>query len=131
MTETLIRTQQARDDYLRLPLGPPYYELIQGELVEMTRPSRAHYRLHTRLTRHWDAYAEAHRGELATEPSLYLPGIEDVYHPDLVYVAAGNCGICRPDGIWGVPDLICEILSPRTERVDRFTKLAEFARAGV
>jgi Uma2 family endonuclease len=130
MAETLTRTRWSREDYLRLPQGPPYYELIRGELVEMTRPSRAHYRLLARLTRHWDAYAEAHGGELAPEPNLYLPGIEDVYHPDLVYVAAPNRGICRPDGLWGVPDLICEILSPRTERVDRFTKLADFARAG-
>ena len=131
MTDTLVRTRVTRDDYRRLPEGPPYYELVDGELILMTKPMRRHYRLQLRLGRHCDAYAEKHGGEWALEPNLYLPTTEDVYHPDLVFVRSENLRVCQDDGIWGVPDVICEILSPSTERIDRIRKMREFAAAGV
>lgn len=129
MTDTLARI--TRDEYRRLPEGPPYYELVDGELIEMVRPVRAHYRLFTRLVRYLDEYAQGVGGELAPEPNLYLPGTEDVFHPDLVYVDAGNRGICKNDGIWGAPLAVCEILSPSTARLDRYKKIPAFRRAGV
>src|SRR5438045_8926500 len=70
-------------------------------------------------------------GELAPDPSLYLPGIEEVYHPDLAYVARDRRRMCREDGIYGAPDVICEILSPTTERKDRSIKLPDYQQAGV
>jgi Uma2 family endonuclease len=121
-----------REDYRRLPEGPPYYELIRGELIEMTRPRRAHYRIAGLLYRRLAPHAEdVLGGELAQEPNLYLPGIEDVYHPDLVYVARKQLGICREGGVEGVPDLVCEILSPSTDRYDRGVKMQDFRAAGV
>ena len=131
MTDTLTRTRVTRDDYLRLPEGPPYFELIDGELIEMTHPKRRHYRIFTLMLKRCDDFATTHGGEWAPEPNLYLPTTEDVYHPDLVYVRAENLRICQDDGIWGVPDVICEILSPSTERIDRIRKMREFAAAGV
>ncbi len=133
MADTLATTRRlTRADYQALPEGPPYYELIDGELIEMTRARRPHYRLTLRLGRWWDEQVESEfGGELALEPNLYLPGIDDVYHPDLVYVAEANLAICEDDGIWGTPDVIVEVLSPSTERIDRHKKLESFRLAGV
>jgi len=133
MTDVAIpRTRLTREDYRALPEGPPYYELVRGELIEMTRPPRGHQQILRLLIRLWDTFLlGGTRGELAPEPNLYLPGIEDVYHPDLVYVAQQRRPICRGDGVHGAPDVVCEILSPSTRRKDRYVKLEDFRRAGV
>jgi Uma2 family endonuclease len=132
MTETAVPQRAwTREDYRRLPEGPPYFELIDGELVEMTRPQREHYEAHRYLIEVLSPYVRQLGGDLAPEPNLYLPGIEEVYHPDLVYVAKARLSICRKDGIHGVPDLICEILSPSTRHTDRYKKMRDFRRCGV
>jgi Uma2 family endonuclease len=126
------RPRLTREDYRRLPEGPPYYELIDGELVEMTRPKRPHYQAAGLLLELLGPHARrTHGGELALEPNLYLPGIEEVYHPDLAYVAKLRRSMCKTDGIEGVPDLLCEVLSRSTERKDRGVKLEDYRRAGV
>ena len=126
------RRRVTREDYRSLPEGPPYYELIDGELVEMTRARRSHYRLTARLIHLWEGrISETLGGELAPEPNLYLPGIDEVYHPDLVYVGPSRLAICNDEGIEGTPDVICEILSPSTERLDRYVKMEDFRAAGV
>src|SRR5438045_7267088 len=98
----LTKRRLTRAEYRKLPEGPPYYELINGELVEMVRARRPHYRIAGRLFRIWDLAVESQfGGEIALEPNLYLPGIEDVYHPDLVYVAPPRLAICEDEGIKG------------------------------
>src|SRR5436853_1486039 len=110
MTATTPATRRiTRAEYRALPEGPPYYELIDGKLVEMTRARRPHYRVSGRLFRIWDLAIDSQLGgELAPEPNLYLPGIEDVYHPDLVYVGPNRLTICQEEGIEGTPDVVCE-----------------------
>jgi Uma2 family endonuclease len=133
MSQATAATRRlTRDDYRSLPEGPPYYELIDGELVEMTRARRAHSRLIVRLAHLWEGRILAGLGgELQQEPNLYLPRIDDVCHPDLVYVGPDQLAICHDAGIEGTPHVICEILSPSTERLDRYVKMADFRAAGV
>jgi Uma2 family endonuclease len=122
-----------REEYARLPEGPPYYELIDGELIEMSpRPLRSHYLLAELLSEWLGPHVRRLRGELAPEPNLFLPGTEDVYHPDLAYVARSRRrAICREEGIYGASDLVCEFLSPTTAYRDQGVKLEAFRRAGV
>jgi Uma2 family endonuclease len=131
MSETVARTRVTREEYLALPEGPPYYELIDGELDEVNRPTREHNRVLALLVEWWNPRARADRGELAIEPNLYLPGVENVYHPDLAYVRGDERSISRSEGIFGAPYVVCEILSTSTERKDRLVKIPDFRRAGV
>jgi Uma2 family endonuclease len=131
MSETLVRSRVTREDYRRMPEGPPYYELIHGELVPVPRPSREHNQVSNLLIEWWNPRARAERGELHSEPNLYLPGIEEVYHPDLAYLRAEERSLSRSEGIFGVPFVICEILSASTERKDRYVKMPDYRRAGV
>ena len=41
-TSTVIQRLWTQAEYRRLPEGPPYYELEDGELIEMPRPRRIH-----------------------------------------------------------------------------------------
>ena len=55
----------------------------------------------------------------------------DLVLPDLTFVAADRLGIIHPARIEGAPDLVLEILSPSTRRVDLVRKAALYATAGV
>lgn len=133
MSQTATRAQPVtREEYRRLPEGPPYYELIRGELVEMTRPSEPHIEIVTLLVELLGPHVRRSlKGCLSTEPNLYLPGIDEVYHPDLVYLGPDRLKFRRRDGIHGVPEVACEILSPTTWRRDRHVKLEDYCRAGI
>jgi Uma2 family endonuclease len=53
-----------------------------------------------------------------------------VIQPDILFVASARLHIVS-DRIWGPPDLVVEILSPRTARRDRTIKLGWYRRYGV
>jgi Uma2 family endonuclease len=53
-----------------------------------------------------------------------------VVQPDIVFVSRQRAHIIR-DRIWGAPDMVVEVLSPRTAHRDRTTKLNWYARYGV
>ena len=124
--------RRTRADWRALPEGPPYFELIDGEFVELARPQRNHDRLSNKIYVLLDSVIEAHGlGELSREPNLYLDGTEDVYHPDFAFIAVGSSAVYQEDGIHGTPDMVCEILSPDTVHVDRGRKRTVYGQAGV
>jgi len=124
--------RMTRAEYEALPEGPPYYQLIDGELIEMSpRPFRPHSRLEMRLAQLLGVFTDQLAGELIREPNLYLPETEDVDHPDLAYLAPDQHGLYRLNGIYGSPLMVCEILSHSTERFDRNQKRRAYERAGV
>lgn len=55
---------------------------------------------------------------------------ELVYRPDLVFLSHEKAARCNPD-ITEVPDLIMEILSPSSQRLDQETKRGDYEKAGV
>lgn len=121
-----------RAEYQALPQGPPYYELISGKLIETSpRPFRPHSRLEIRLAHLLGSFVDELGGELVRKPNLYLPGTQDVYHPDLLYLAPEPRGLHRVNGVHGSPFMVCEILSYSTERIDRDHKPRTYERAGV
>ena len=109
---------------------PPWMELIDGKVCMMSpRPRPMHNSVINTLTILFGNY-------LWDKPcQLYSDGV-DVYldeknHfiPDLMIVC--NKDIIHPDAIYGAPDLVVEVLSPRTMKNDRTKKLEAYALAGV
>jgi Uma2 family endonuclease len=54
----------------------------------------------------------------------------DVVEPDLLYVSNERSEILR-EWVYGAPDLVVEILSPGTRKVDEITKRRLYDRVGV
>lgn len=124
--------RMTREEYARLPEGPPYYELIDGRLEMSPSPASRHSALMTYLIELMGPHARGQLGgRLYAELDLYLPGTENIYRPDLVYVTRRQLRLARQNAVHGVPYLICEILSPGTANKDRYLKLPEYCRAGV
>ena len=47
---------------------------------------------------------------------------EDVFQPDIVFISNERLDIIQAEGLHGAPDLVIEVLSPSTERIDRTLK---------
>jgi Uma2 family endonuclease len=56
-----------------------------------------------------------------------LPGRE----PDLMVVATARVSLIKPQFLDGPADLVIEVISPGTRRVDRVDKFQEYERGGV
>jgi Uma2 family endonuclease len=124
-------TRLTYQDYAALPDDGRRYELIDGELCEVTSPSRAHQRLLKRLFRLLDA-AEARRlGEVFVAPFDVKLSESDVLEPDLLFVSRERASIVGSRFVAGGPDLIVEILSTSTRRRDLGIKADLYAKAGV
>jgi Uma2 family endonuclease len=55
----------------------------------------------------------------------------NVFQPDILFVADKHAAILTTQGAEGAPDLVVEILSPRTAEQDVGPKRAIYARTGV
>ena len=52
----IIERRWTQTEFRRLPEGPPYYELEEGELIEMPRPRRIHQAIIKKLLVALDQY---------------------------------------------------------------------------
>jgi Uma2 family endonuclease len=129
----LKRIPMSREAYDNLPPGPPFFDYVDGEAVEVNRPSVRHQRINNRLTHLLDEHVERNRlGVVAQEISLELPD-GAIFGPDITYISRQNreCQVRERGDVYGVPDLLIEILSPTTEQYDRREKMTRYHRAGV
>ena len=117
-------------DYREMPDDGRRYQLIEGELIMAPAPNTFHQSISRNLLRLIDQYLVQHPlGTVLGAPcDVYLDD-QNVYQPDLLYIASRNTSRIRDDGIYGAPDLVVEILSPTSAAVDR-RKRAHFAAAG-
>jgi Uma2 family endonuclease len=121
------------EDFLALPEDGRRYELIHGELIDVSEgASRAHQRFVALLGARLVLFAESKGvGEVYFAPFDVFLTIEDVYEPDILFVSRARLSLMRKDGVHGAPDLVVEVLSPSTGGRDRMVKLALYAKAGV
>src|ERR1043165_6802399 len=119
-------------DYRRLPEGPPYYQLIEGDLYMAPSPDRFHQdilgNLHFILRSHLE---KSRSGSLHLAPSDVQLTNLNIFQPDLYYVSNTRKAILTDRGARGAPDLIVEILSPMSAKLDRGVKRELYARSGV
>jgi Uma2 family endonuclease len=118
------------EDYRELGEGPPRYQLIEGEIVTAPAPSRYHQDVSRNLAFILMRYLAQHPiGTLYIAPfDVFLDDL-NAYQPDIVFVSNARKKILEDDGAHGAPDLVVEILSPSTTRLDK-RKRAHFAKHG-
>jgi Uma2 family endonuclease len=107
------------------------YELIDGELFVSPKGVLRHQHVATRLARRLLDWADAHGAAAFVEPDVSYTD-RDYVIPDVVLLAAET--IARVDEqrpIETTPDLIVEVSSPSTRRLDLIRKRALYEREGV
>ena len=110
-------------------------EILDGELYTTPRPALRHVRASTTLggdlTTRFDGPSGGGENPggwwILDEPELHLQ--EDVVVPDIAGWRRERVPTI-PDAAWldVAPDWVCEIISPRTESIDRGHKLRIYAR---
>ena len=124
-------TRLTYDDYCRTPEGLRY-ELVEGDLRMVPSPNVFHQEISGRLYEKLLVWVRGQGlGVVYYAPMDVVLSEHNVVQPDLLYVSRERRGIIKEANIWGVPDLVVEILSPSTTQWDRVNKRQVYERFGV
>ena len=129
----LITYQEFREmEFEEQELKEFIFELINGEIVPRNYPTATHQRILFELTLLIGGHVKANQlGRVLFAPfGVVLDDFDDV-QPDLMFVASARQDIIREDGIFGVLDLVVEIISPSSIRTDRGKKFKLYERMSV
>jgi Uma2 family endonuclease len=108
------------------------FELINGEIMHRNYPSLAHQNAAANLHFLLSFYIrQKNLGKLYFAPFGVILDALNALQPDLIFVSAQNQSIVQEEGIFGVPDLLIEIISPSSLKMDRFDKFEVYANSGV
>lgn len=105
-------------------------EILNGQPVAMSpRPSVNHSRVTGNIYRIFGNYLQGKKCEAFPDGvDVYLTE-KDRIIPDMMVIC--NKDIIKPDGIYGAPDLIVEVLSPSTAKRDKGYKKELYEKCGV
>jgi Uma2 family endonuclease len=117
------------EEYFGLP-EEPRCELLYGRLLVTPSPTARHQDVVLRLAEILLRHGRREGGRALVAPIDVVLADHTVVQPDVVYVSRARAGIVR-DRVEGVPDLVIEVLSPRSARRDLGEKLRLYAEAGV
>ena len=125
------------EDYLRIPRRPDdgrRFEVIRGVLYVTATPTNVHQYVVGEVFALLRQFVRRRRlGLVLLSPyDIRLPErIADPVQPDLIFFRKGNEPEGETSSFQGVPDLVVEVLSPRTRRRDRTVKLEAYQDAGI
>jgi Uma2 family endonuclease len=119
-------------EYRCFPQDGRRHELIDGEHKVNPAPETYHQTLSRRIQ--FQLYVQIEQtglGVVFDAPTDLQLSETDVVQPDLIVVSEACKTIITPTKIKGVPDLVVEILSPSSERLDRDLKRELYRRSGI
>ena len=120
------------DDFVHFPDDGKRHELIDGEHYVTPSPNTKHQTVSVNLTANLAWYLEAHPiGRVFHAPFDVVFSNFDVVEPDLLYVSRQRLDVLTEKHVRGAPDLVVEILSPGTKKVDEGAKRDLYERFGV
>lgn len=105
-------------------------ELIDGKIIAMSpRPLINHNRIAFRIAYLFENYLEGRKCTAFSDGvDLHLTE-KDIFIPDMMVVCDRDK--IKPDGVYGAPDLVVEVLSPSTAKRDKTYKKEVYAKCGV
>jgi Uma2 family endonuclease len=118
-------------DYFRLPETNQIVELSKGVLIISPAPKPKHQKISLNLSYLFTTYVRSHKlGELAYAPLDVRLWEGNIRQPDIAFMSNEHLNRITEE-LWGIPDLVVEILSEGTAKIDKEDKFQEYERAGV
>lgn len=125
------RVKITYQDYLQMPEGQRW-EVLEGDLRMVPSPGSWHQRVLSRLNSALKSFVESQGlGQVYFAPLDVILAEDSVVQPDLLVILNDHLSIIKPEGVWGAPDLVVEVLSPSTAHRDRGVKRGLYGRYGV
>jgi Uma2 family endonuclease len=119
-------------DFRALPPGPPYAQLIDGELITAPAPNIQHQIIAGNVFRILDGYARSSAlGKVFFAPVDVYLSEHDVVQPDVFFISSERHSRLVDEGVHGAPDLVVEIISPSSGQLEKRRKRPLYARSGV
>ena len=119
-------------DYRAMSEGPPYYQLVEGELIMAPSPSSFHQDIAANIHLLVANHVRKHRlGKVCIAPLDVFLSDANVFQPDVFFLSNASLPLFQADGIHGAPDLVVEIVSPSNGLLDKKRKRPVYARCGV
>jgi Uma2 family endonuclease len=119
------------EEYYRLD-DDQRYEIIDGNLLMAPAPDTWHQSWLGDLYDLFRAHVLRNKlGKVFISPIDVVLDPENTVQPDIVFVASAQFSIIQRPAIFGVPDLLVELVSPSSVRRDRYDKKELYSRFGV
>jgi Uma2 family endonuclease len=119
-------------DLLALPEDGKRHELIDGELYVTPSATPRHQLVLGHLHLELAAFVEANElGQVFFAPLDIVLSDFDVVEPDLLFVSRERSERIDKAYVRGAPDLVVEVLSPTTRKMDATRKLRLYEKFGV
>lgn len=119
------------DDYLTIN-DDNQYELIGGKLILVPAPKTIHQEISINLVFALIEFVRrCNLGKVLYAPTDVILTNKDKPQPDILFVSKERRDIITESNIKGAPDLVVEILSPSTGKLDRVEKSRLYYQHGV
>ncbi len=120
------------EDYCALPNDGRRYQIVEGDVSATPAPASSHQRISANLEMIIRQHVKKNRlGAVYDAPIDVILDDHNILQPDILFVRKDRLGIVNERGVEAGPDLVVEILSPSTRRLDRTDKMRIYARHGV
>ncbi|HVR98527.1 MAG TPA: Uma2 family endonuclease [Thermoanaerobaculia bacterium] len=127
-----IHRKLTYEDYVLIPEDGLRHEILDGEPYVSPAPKEAHQSASIFLSSTLYFFVRDHRlGKIYAAPFDVRFSDHDIAQPDLIFISNDRIRILTEDNAKGAPDLVVEILSDSTRRIDEGIKRRLYERAGV
>jgi Uma2 family endonuclease len=126
------RLKLTYDDLELLPYDGKRHEIIDGDHFGTPSPRLRHQDIAGQLYFHMKTFLRHHPlGRVYTAPTDVVLSAIDVVVPDLLFVSRERQSILTAKNVQGAPDLVLEVLSNSSRRIDETIKRKLYERFGV
>ena len=106
-------------------------ELIDGELIVTAAPATRHQRVVLELGAALLAHVKEHGGDVFVAPTDVFFSDTNVVEPDVLYVRPEHVSKVEQKFVRSAPDLVVEVSSPNSRRLELVRKRELYERFGV
>jgi Uma2 family endonuclease len=118
-------------DLAEMPDDGLRYEVLWGEMIVSPPPSVRHQWVSDDLAIRIRTFGlQENLGVAFSAPLDVQLGHHNIVQPDILFVLKEHVGMLTESGVIGVPDLLVEVVSPVSRRIDRIRKTATYATFG-
>ncbi len=108
------------------------YQLVEGVLIMAAAPILFHQDIVLELAMIINTFLKTHpMGKLYIAPTDVELDDKNIYQPDLLFVSHERSSILKGKRVVGSPDLIIEVLSEGTKRLDIGVKYKVYEQSGI
>ncbi len=106
-------------------------EIIDGDLIVTAAPARRHQHVVMTLAGELYQYVKGHGGRVFPAPTDVFFSDTNVVEPDVLFIRPEHAGRVERKFIRSAPDVVVEVSSPSTRRLELVRKRALYERFGV